>query len=157
VSLRTLLAALAISLALWALLIGVAVAGWRLTHPARVAEAPAPAVALLPPEEPTWPTPTEVEREIGRTVRVEVTAYTCYDPACRTATGTRGRPGVAATDWRVFPLGTVLDIPGIGRVVVEDRCPACEGRTPPVVDVWMPSREEALRWGRWIVAAEVWP
>lgn len=153
---RALLAALAVSLAMWAAIIGLALAGWRLTHPARAAEAPAPAVVLLPPEEPVWLAPEEIEA-LPRTVRIQVTAYACYDAVCRTATGTRGRPGVAAADWRVLPPGTVLEIEGLGRIVIEDRCPACEGREPPVVDVWMPSREQALRWGRRLAAAEGHP
>lgn len=62
-----------------------------------------------------------------------------------TARGTVARLGTVAADPKVYPFGTRLQIPGYGTGVVEDVGGAITGRH---VDVWMPSHETALRWGR---------
>ncbi|MVN86656.1 hypothetical protein GO986_07740 [Deinococcus sp. HMF7620] len=74
-----------------------------------------------------------------------------------TATGTRTRPGVVALSrdlLRVFPYGTRVTIEDLsgrynsmlrGRVfMVEDTMAA---RKTNSVDIWMPTRTEALNWG----------
>ncbi|GEA15538.1 hypothetical protein E308F_17820 [Moorella sp. E308F] len=61
-----------------------------------------------------------------------------------TATGTRVRRGVAAVDPRVIPLGSEMYVPGYGWARAEDTGGAIKGRR---VDLFFPSREEALRWG----------
>jgi 3D (Asp-Asp-Asp) domain-containing protein len=78
-----------------------------------------------------------------------VTAYCpcrlcCGPRACGiTASGSRAdHPLVAAP--RSIPFGTVLAVPGYGRVKVEDRGGAIgDGR----LDVLMPTHAEALAWG----------
>lgn len=58
---------------------------------------------------------------------VKTTGY-CAGPPCvdekwadgKTASNTVARKGVCAADWKVFPLGTVLQIPGYGPCRVED-------------------------------------
>ena len=62
-----------------------------------------------------------------------------------TARGTVARLGTVAADPKVYPFGTRLQIPGYGTGVVEDVGGAITGRH---IDVWMPSHETALRWGR---------
>lgn len=92
-------------------------------------------------------------------IRAEVTSYApldpdavegmCYsgDPSI-TATGTTVRYGVAAADFSKLPAGTVLDIPGYGIAVVEDTGSALRKHDGYAIDVFMPTREEALAWGR---------
>ena len=62
-----------------------------------------------------------------------------------TASGTVARLGTVAADPKVYPFGTRLQIPGSGTGIVEDVGGAIKGRH---IDVWMPSHETALRWGR---------
>ena len=62
-----------------------------------------------------------------------------------TARGTVARHGTVAADPKVFPFGTRLLIPGYGTGVVEDVGGAIKGRH---IDVWFPSHQPALAWGR---------
>ena len=58
-----------------------------------------------------------------------LTAYSCYDPECLTASGHRAGPGsvgVPMSGPAAYPLGTVLDVEGIGRLVVDDHCQAAK-------------------------------
>jgi 3D (Asp-Asp-Asp) domain-containing protein len=52
--------------------------------------------------------------------------------------------GTVAADPKVFPVGTVLDIPGYGTGRVEDTGGAIKGKH---IDVWFPSHKEAKKWG----------
>ena len=96
------------------------------------------------------------KRAVSRTVKA--TAYnsevgqTDSSPFV-TATGTRVRPGVIALSrdlLRIFPYGsrvTIRDSAGqlTGRVfLVED---TMNVRMVNTIDIWMPSRAQALRWG----------
>ena len=69
-----------------------------------------------------------------------------------TARGTVARHGTVAADPRVYPFGTLLEIPGYGTGVVEDVGGAIRGRH---VDVWFPSHEAARRWGRRMLDVKV--
>ena len=62
-----------------------------------------------------------------------------------TARGTVAKHGTVAADPQVFPFGTRLLIPGYGTGVVEDVGGAIKGRH---IDVWFPSHQTALTWGR---------
>ena len=62
-----------------------------------------------------------------------------------TASGTKAHYGTVAADPKLFKFGTVLDIPGYGRGVVEDIGRSIKGRH---IDVWFPTHEAALKWGR---------
>ena len=91
----------------------------------------------------------EETRSIAWSLTARVTAYSyesCATPACRTRSGTPTRWGVVATDPRVIPLGSRLQIDGFGDTVfsAEDTGGGVRGAW---VDVWMPSTAEALRWG----------
>jgi len=69
--------------------------------------------------------------------------YQTDSTPCITAAGTRVRPGVVASNF--LPIGTILEIKG-QRYIVEDRMNSrYQGR---FVDIWFPSTEEALEFGR---------
>jgi 3D (Asp-Asp-Asp) domain-containing protein len=78
-----------------------------------------------------------------------VTAYCpcrrCCGPHARgiTASGTRADHRLAAGPPEM-PFGTVLAIPGYGRVRCEDRGGAIKGQR---LDVLFPTHEQALAWG----------
>jgi len=62
---------------------------------------------------------------------------------CVTAAGTRVRKGIIATNF--LPLGTIVSI-GDKLYIVEDRMNA--RYKGPYIDIWFPSRAEALQYGR---------
>ena len=55
-------------------------------------------------------------------------------------------PGTIAADTKHYPFGTVMDVPGYGRGIVEDRGGAIKG--PGRIDLYFNTHREALRWGR---------
>ncbi len=77
----------------------------------------------------------------GRQIEAKVTAYALPGT---TATGMPVGYGIIAVDPRVIPLGTRLYVPGYGEGIAADTGSAVKGN---VVDVWLPSRDEALDWG----------
>jgi 3D (Asp-Asp-Asp) domain-containing protein len=93
----------------------------------------------------------------SRIVRMEVTGYCpckkCCGPEARgiTASGKRvsyDRGRFVAADTRVLPFGTKLSVPGYhgGRAVeVIDRGGAIKGKK---LDLYFPTHEAALQWGR---------
>ncbi len=91
------------------------------------------------------------EVETGKEFYVEATAYTAYCNGCsgRTATGldVRANPNmkVIAVDPRVIPLGTKVYVDGYGYAVAADTGGAIKGY---IIDLLMPSKAEAYRWGR---------
>ena len=50
-----------------------------------------------------------------------------------------------AVDPSVIPLGTRVLVPGYGPAVAADVGSAVKGN---IIDLWMPSRKQALAWGR---------
>lgn len=87
------------------------------------------------------------------TITMEATAYSwgCGNGDGYTATMTRPRPGVVAVDPRVIPLGSRVEIDG--RVYyAEDVGGAIKGHR---IDIFMPSRAEALEYGRRMVEVTV--
>lgn len=111
-----------------------------------------PAAAALP-DIPARPRP------VRRTVWVTVTAYsstvdqTDSDPFT-TASGEKVRPGIVA--WNAAPFGAELRLPdvfGEKIFVVQDRLN--ERATPYHLDIWMPTREQALAWGARVLKVEV--
>jgi 3D (Asp-Asp-Asp) domain-containing protein len=90
----------------------------------------------------------------GETYKVAATAYTSVpeqtdDSPFITASGTYARDGVIAANF--LPLGTAIKIPelfGDKLFVVEDRMhPRNNGK----IDIWLPTIEEAKRFGTKIV------
>jgi len=89
-------------------------------------------------------------------LHMEATAYTHAAPGGDingngdgyTATMTRPRRGVVAVDPEVIPLGTVLYIEGYGWARAEDTGGMIKGLR---IDLFMETREEALKWGKkWV-------
>jgi len=56
------------------------------------------------------------------------------------------RSGTIAADTGHYPFGTIMDIPGYGLGVVEDRGAAIKG--PNRIDLFFNSHQKALNWGR---------
>lgn len=77
----------------------------------------------------------------GRTLTVTATGYSLTG---RTATGVSVGYGIVAVDPGVIPLGTRMTIPGYGEGVAADTGGAIVGAH---IDVWFPTRAEALAWG----------
>lgn len=75
---------------------------------------------------------------------VKVTAYTHTESdhvkwGNKTAIGTTLKPGIAASDWSKFPLGTVFEYDG-KRYVVEDYGSALVKSSDKVIDIYKPSK-----------------
>lgn len=83
----------------------------------------------------------------GRSVRFDVTAY-CKGEV--TASGVKVRPGIAASDPRLLPAGSIIRIEGVpeayeGIYTVLDTGPEVQGRE---LDIYIWSCFEALDFGR---------
>lgn len=94
--------------------------------------------------------------EIGETV-VEVNTFraTAYCLKGRTAIGGNVRRGIVAADPRVLPLGTRIQLNAgsySGTYTVADTGGAVRGR---ILDIWVPSCSEAMRFGRRSVQVSV--
>jgi 3D (Asp-Asp-Asp) domain-containing protein len=137
---------------------------WNSWAPAVVAAAPAPAPVALPTPAPVaLPTPAPAALP-AVTVRAKVTFYNPWDPACVEVEAWRdgrvawkGRsvkdyPYGIAADWKQFPPGTRISVPGYQNgayVTVDDGCGAARharrhGRQP-ILDLRFPSDRS---WGR---------
>ena len=104
--------------------------------------------------------PQEDEKPKGTPIKAELTAY-CDDPRCsdqwgsKTAMQTKTRMGVIAAPKNV-PLGSKMYIPELtnykadGMFDVEDRGGAIKIKNDGtyVIDVWVPTYEEAVKFGR---------
>jgi len=79
-------------------------------------------------------------------------SYECGNGDGLTATGTPVREGVIAVDPAVVPLGSVVEIVGLGTFSAEDTGGAIRGNRG---DVFMSSREAAIQFGRQTVEVRV--
>lgn len=70
-----------------------------------------------------------------------------------TASGTRARHGTIAADTSVYPMGTIIEVPGYGFGRVEDRGGAIKGKR---IDLWFRRHGDALQWGKKPVKARIW-
>lgn len=128
--------------------------------PAPAKPAPRPAVRQGPTTRNNMP--ARAPRSTGRSVILRSTAYNSIPNQTDstpfiTATGTRTRVGVVAMSrdmLRVFPYGTRVRIEyanGRGHPYLNGRIFVVEDTMHPrkrgQVDVWMPSRRQALQWG----------
>lgn len=105
------------------------------------------ATGRVVPIPPTRPVATHASRSrYGGVFILNATAYTWTGH--RTASGLWPRRGLAASN--LFPLGTVLDVEGFGRVVVEDRIGCCSQ-----LDIFFPTERECVRFGRRQLQVEV--
>jgi len=70
-----------------------------------------------------------------------------------TASGVEAKRGTVAADTSIFPIGTLVYVPGYGWGRVEDRGSAIKGNR---LDLFFDSHREALKWGRQQVDVKVW-
>ncbi|MGD6803769.1 3D domain-containing protein [Rossellomorea aquimaris] len=83
-------------------------------------------------------------------VEVKATAYTAYCDGCigitKTGVDLRANPDekVIAVDPAVIPLGSKVYVEGFGYATAEDTGSAIKGNR---IDIFIPSREEALEYG----------
>jgi 3D (Asp-Asp-Asp) domain-containing protein len=102
-------------------------------------------VELSPAAAPTESTASETREPAtvprNGTLTVLATGYSIHGT---TSTGIPTGPGVVAVDPAVIPLGARLTIPGYGTAVAADTGGAVNGN---VIDVWFPTRRQALAWG----------
>lgn len=102
--------------------------------------------------------PVAAERAPRLVVQVLVTAYSSTpdqtdDTPFTTANGTTVHNGVVAANW--LPFGTHVKLPehfGSQTFVVQDRM---NRRFAKRLDIWMPTREEAVAWGARYITVEV--
>lgn len=83
-----------------------------------------------------------MELRFTQVYTMEATAYTYT--GSNTATGIPPRPGVAAVDPSVIPMGARLYVEGYGHALACDKGSKIKGNR---IDVFFPSRAEALAWG----------
>lgn len=88
-----------------------------------------------------------------RILPAKLTAYTHTESDHRkykkkTAIGTTLRQGVIATDWSVFPLGSILEIEGFNYVVEDYGSALVKGEgVKPVIDIYKPSKSAMRKFG----------
>jgi 3D (Asp-Asp-Asp) domain-containing protein/cell division protein FtsL len=94
----------------------------------------------------------------GREIVVTSTAYTASCAGCSgtTAMGInlKANPGakVIAVDPKVIPLGTKVHVEGYGYAIAADTGGAIKGNK---IDVFIPTKSEAYRWGRKTVTVKI--
>ena len=95
----------------------------------------------------SWSDEIEDTPTIGRSVYVEATAYSPFDPGAgtHTARGNVVRRGIIAVDPRFIPLGTRVYIPGYGEAIADDTGGAIIGNR---IDIAFDTYNEAMRFGR---------
>lgn len=105
------------------------------------------------------PTESESSSETsGETMTVEATAYTAECEGCTgiTATGidlnNDRNKKVIAVDPSVIPLGSTVKVDGYGTAIAGDTGGAIKGN---IIDLHMPTTEDALQWGRQEVNIEI--
>lgn len=92
------------------------------------------------------------------TLTMTATAYTAYCEGCsgitKDGTDIRANPHlkVIAVDPTVIPLGTRVWVEGYGEAIAADIGGAIKGN---IIDVFIPSHEEALQWGRKTVKVRI--
>ncbi len=100
----------------------------------------------------------EAPAATAKTYTMTATAYTAYCTGCSgvTANGTdlRANPGikVIAVDPSIIPLGSRVWVEGYGEAIAADTGGAIKGNK---IDVFIPSDEGAMNWGRRTVTVKV--
>ncbi len=89
-------------------------------------------------------------RSDGPVITAVATAYTYTGN--NTAAGVSPHRGVIAVDPKVIPLGTKVYVEGYGEAVALDTGASIKGNR---IDVFFPSREECVRWGRRSVQVQI--
>ena len=101
----------------------------------------APPATTAPPAPPTTATATVVSAQ-GRYLGTFV--VTCYDLGGHTATGASPTTSTVAVDPRVIPLGTRINIAGVGVRIAQDTGGAIRGNR---LDIWEPTYSQCAAWG----------
>jgi 3D (Asp-Asp-Asp) domain-containing protein len=114
------------------------------------AEAPKPETVATSKPGVSLMTPAAVstDTEAAPIIAAQSFTATAYSLAGRTASGTNVRRGLIAADHRVLPLGSRVRVEAgsyTGEYLVADRGSAVRGR---IIDIWVPSTHEAMRFGR---------
>lgn len=92
------------------------------------------------------------------TLTMTATAYTAYCEGCsgitKNGTDLRANPDlkVIAVDPSIIPLGTRVWVEGYGEAIAADIGGAIKGN---IIDVFIPSHEEAIQWGRKTVTVRI--
>ena len=90
------------------------------------------------------------ETASSKTITVKATAYTANCEGCSgiTATGINLKKNpsakVIAVDPKVIPLGTKVHVEGYGEAIAGDKGGAIKGNK---IDVFIPSKQQAINWG----------
>lgn len=120
-------------------------------NPSDPAEPSAPVKFADPakPADPATPAaPASPATKAAEAVAAQKFTATAYALRGRTASGAGVRRGLIAADRRVLPLGSRVRLEAgaySGEYLVADRGGAIRGR---IIDIWMPSTSEAVRFGR---------
>lgn len=77
---------------------------------------------------------------------------TAYSIRGKMANGQNVHVGAIAADPRVLPLGTVVEIIGMGTFIVKDTGGAIKGNR---IDIWMPNRKDAIKFGRKTIKVKI--
>jgi 3D (Asp-Asp-Asp) domain-containing protein len=113
----------------------------ELVASAAAAEAKTDEVMSGQPESSAGSTPSPPPAQ-GSKLTVLATGYSIHGT---TATGVPTGWGVVAVDPSVIPLGTRMTVPGYGEGVAADTGGSVIGNK---IDLWFPTREQALAWGQ---------
>ncbi|EXJ23011.1 Cell wall-binding protein [Alkalibacterium sp. AK22] len=107
------------------------------------ASAPAQESSSAPAEE------SSSQQSSGRTLRMQATGYSTRQPSLSTHTATgidlRVNPRVIAVDPSIIPLGTMVEVEGMGVYIAGDTGGAIRGN---IIDIHFQTVAEALQWGR---------
>ncbi len=138
---------ISINIMFWILLVFIGFAAVvSITNPAWIAEA-------ISPREERVLVKTHIQRledpEETEWFYFEATGYSANDPAqgtdSTTATGLEVEEGIVAVDPEVIPLGSQLEIKGLGEFVAEDTGGKIKGNR---IDIFFESKQEAIEFGR---------
>lgn len=122
----------------------------------QVAVASATTPAPSKPTAPTTPAapaqaaqPAQQTSNAGQWMTFQATGYSTQQPGLSTHTrmgiDLRINPRVIAVDPRVIPLGTMVEVQGLGVYIAGDTGSAIKGN---IIDIHYPTVGEALNWGR---------
>ena len=91
----------------------------------------------------------ENKNQSGSWMSIQSTGYSTQEPGLSTHTATgidlRVNPRVIAVDPSVIPLGSLVEIQGLGIYVAAIQCGAINGR---IIDIHFSTVSQAMSWGR---------
>lgn len=120
--------------------------------PAPSAPAPAPPTTAPPAAPRPAPATTATAQVVTAQGRYLGTfVVTCYDLQGRTASGAETSTETVAVDPRVIPLGSRVNIAGVGERIAQDTGGAIKGDR---LDIWEPTYAQCAAWG--VESRQVW-